>query len=96
MEKRDLGHDIGLCGECRYFSPWSGYRSEQSDPDTVRGDCRRYPPQVVPANQAAMVDSDNTSGVGGSGDFRLINRWPIVEEIVWCGEYAPPNKVNRR
>jgi hypothetical protein len=49
------------CRSCRWWWAIHGY-----------GECRRYPPQVMPPNSTRLVHGD---------------RFPRTEPLQWCGEH---------
>lgn len=62
------------CKNCRY---WTGQQS-------MRGECRRYPPQVV-----AIVSKDEFE----EGIYTKIEYMhPERHETDWCGEHKPTDK----
>lgn len=44
--------------------------------DEQKGECRRYPPQIVPPTSYTPP-----------GDWESIGNWPVVYTYMWCGEF---------
>ncbi len=65
MAERD---ERQACGDCRHYE-WAG-------PIAGWGECRRFPPTLLPVT------------VANAGDDEHRSRHPCVKKHHWCGEFS--------
>ena len=63
------------CKECRYYVP-----AKQEATNTPMGQCRRYPPAVLTADEIQTCNAQRIS-------YTEMTRFPLVRPNHFCGEY---------
>lgn len=61
------------CANCEY---WCQFTKKPNE-----GECRKYPPEVMPSYSFAVFVGDTDAGT----------HWPITSQVEWCGEFVNKN-----